>query len=302
MQLTHTKTLLAAVTASAMIAGTASGDLYVYEPFDYSTGALAGNSGALGLSGNWSSSGSNQQSVVSPGLEFAGLSTTGNAARRTSAPGGAESSVALDATAISNLTQDNSTIYFSVLLRNDRFSAGNENLAFVIGTDALAVPGSDLQNPTIVGGEGFGVHLDGNVFNDPDSNGDIIEVFGYQIDDGVATQSTPSNPIVATDDSVSTFMIVGKIDWAPNGSNDTLTLYNVADPTTGLPGSSFATMSADLDNTLFDTLAVESQQVATIDEIRFGTSLTDVGVVPEPGSLALLGLGGLLIGTRRRRA
>ena len=116
MKTTHTKTLLAAVTASAVVAGAASADLFVYEPFDYSIDALAGNGGATGLGGNWASSGSNQQSVDSPGLEFAGLSTTGNAVRRTSAPGGAESNVAITAGAQSALTADNSTIYFSLLV------------------------------------------------------------------------------------------------------------------------------------------------------------------------------------------
>ncbi|HKK18201.1 MAG TPA: hypothetical protein VJ952_05920 [Opitutales bacterium] len=167
----------------------------------------------------------------------------------------------------------------------------------------LVVPGSDKQNPTISGGEGFGIHLDGNVFDDPESGNDIIEVFGYQIDDGVATQSDPSDPIVATTDAVSTFMIAGQIDWAANGSDDTLTLWNVTDPTAGLPGTSFATMTADLDQSLFNTLAVESQQVATIDEIRFGTTLESVGVVPEPSSFALItGCLGLTWVMLRRRA
>lgn len=283
--------VLAAATASFGVAQSTDAALYVYEPFDYSNGALAGNNGALGLSGNWSSSGSNQQSVNSS-LSFPDLATTGNATRRTSASGGAESSIALSATAITNLTADNTTIYFSLLIRDERFSTTNENLAFVIGTDALVVPGSDKQNPTHAG-EGFGVHLDGNV-----GGGRVIDVLGYQIDDGSASQS--GTVLGVPEAGVETFMIVGKIDWVPNGGLDTLTLYNITDVNAPLP-TSFATMTADLDNTLFDTLAFESHQVATIDEIRFGTELSDVGVVPEPGSLALLGLGGLMIGYRRRR-
>lgn len=44
-----------------------------------------------------------------------------------------------------------------------------------------------------------------------------------------------------------------------------------------------------------------SQLVATVDELRFGTALGDVYVVPEP-SVALLGLGSGLLAFRRRRA
>lgn len=285
------KLLTLTTLAGFAIATSAQAALLVYEPFDYSTGALAGNSGATGLSGNWSSSGSNQQSVVSPGLSFTGLSTTGNAARRTSAPGGAESNVSLTSSAVTSLTADNSTIYFSLLVRNDRFSVANENLAFVFGSGPLVVPSSDKQNPTISGGEGFGIHLDGNT-----DGGSTIDIFGYQIDDGVASQSSGK---IDNGTSVDTFMLVGQIDWVANGNNDTLSLWNVADPTVGL-GSSFAAMTADLDQSLFDTLAVESQQVGTIDEIRFGTTLSDVGVIPEP-STALLGGLGLLFLLRRRR-
>lgn len=88
-------------------------------------------------------------------------------------------------------------------------------------------------------------------------------------------------------------MIVGQIDWVADGGNDTLSLYNILDVNTALPAP-FATMSADLDQSLFDTIAVGSAQVSALDEIRFGAALTDVGLIPEPASLALLGLGCLL--------
>ena len=42
--------------------------------------------------------------------------------------------------------------------------------------------------------------------------------------------------------------------------------------------------------------------VVRFDEFRFGTELGDVAVVPEPSSVGLLGLGGLLLAARRRRA
>jgi hypothetical protein len=83
-------------------------------------------------------------------------------------------------------------------------------------------------------------------------------------------------------------------------SRDTLTLYNVTDPTAGL-SPPFVPMTADLSQSGFDTLATASRQIAIVDEIRFGTGLAGVGVVPEPSAVLLGGLGILAL-LRRRRA
>ena len=283
-------TPLAALAGLALAAGSAHGALVVYEPFDYSTGALAGKGPATGLTGTWSSSGSNQQSVVSPGLVFEGLSTTGNLVRRTAAPGGAESSVALSTMSITSLTADNSTIYFSMLLRNDRFSVSNENFAFTIGNGPLNVV-ADKNLPNITGGDGFGVSMNGNNPND-----NTIDIFGYQVVGGTASLSEGK---IDNDTSVNTFFITGRIEWGESGVGHTMSLFNITDVNAALP-TAFATMTADFDQTTFDTLAMSSNQVATIDEIRFGTTLESVGVIPEP-STALLGSLGMLFLLRRRR-
>ena len=78
---------------------------------------------------------------------------------------------------------------------------------------------------------------------------------------------------------------------------------NVAATDTAL-GTSFATLSADLDNASFDTISISDGQASAFDEIRFGTSLASVTpglfAVPEPSSMMILiGLGGL--GMIRRR-
>lgn len=48
-------------------------------------------------------------------------------------------------------------------------------------------------------------------------------------------------------------------------------------------------MTADFDQSTFGTLTIASRQSETpFDEIRFGTSLADVGVVPESSAFALI--------------
>ena len=292
MEMTHTKTLLTALASGAALVSAMNADAaaIIYEPFNYSAGTINGTQGpATGLTGQWTQSGgSGLFEVVSSGLDFTGLATTGGAAKRNSAPGGSEISIAVESGTAATLTPDNGTIYFSLLLRNDRHSVGNEGMTFVFGTDKFDVISPDNVNPTISGGEGFGVHMDG-------LGDSTMDIFGYAIDGGVAAESIGK---VDNDTSVNTFFIVGQIDWVESG-NDTLTLYNVSDVNT-LPVA-FATITADIDQSAFDTLAITNRQVSTIDEIRFGTSLADVGVVPEPGSLALLAAGGLLVASRRRR-
>ena len=292
MTMKHTQTLIAASGMTLGLSHLAQAAPVLYEPFNYASGNIGGQSGALGTTGTWSQSGGSGQFSIQGGLSFTGLATTGGSAQRKSAPGGSEINIGIESTAASTLTPDNGTVYFSLLLRNDRFSVGNEGLTMVIGTDAFDVISPDNINPTISGGEGFGVHMDG-------LGDQSIDIFGYAIDGGAAAESAGK---LDNDTSVQTFFIVGQIDWSNTGV-DTLKLFNVTDVNT-LP-TEFATITADLDQSAFDTLAITNRQVSTIDEIRFGTSLDDVGVnviVPEPasGAMILLGLGALA--TRRRRA
>ena len=120
-------------------------------------------------------------------------------------------------------------------------------------------------------------------------------------DDGTIQQGNPTGQSVVIGDNLA--FIVGQIDFNPLGTDDVITLFNVAATDTAL-GTSFATLSADLDNASFDTISISDGQASAFDEIRFGTSLASVTpglfAVPEPSSMMILiGLGGL--GMIRRR-
>lgn len=299
------KLSISAIAAIALVGNSTNAALHVSESFDYTAGTVNGTQGGgTGMTGNWDGSTTNVMYSIdtSNAIDVSGitgLSASAGKLQRNSAPGAAEISRGLTATAITNLTADSSTIYFSILLENNRFSTGNANDSFVISTSTVPLGTAGNDPIDIAGGEGFGVAFTGR---DVDENGSI-DIRAIAIDGGSGAKSTglindPGTGGVS--DGGDAYFIVGKIDWVANGGNDTLTLYNVTDTTAALP-SAFATITADIDNSNIDTLAFAGEQIGAFDEIRIGTELADVGVVPEPSTTALLGLGGLALILRRRK-
>ncbi|MDT8390215.1 MAG: PEP-CTERM sorting domain-containing protein [Lentisphaeria bacterium] len=284
----------------------------VYEGFNYSSGAVDGSTqnGGTGMSGAWSTSttdGGTLYSMVSGGLTFNGategsLVTGGSVrAKRSTAPGGAEMNRAITTVSQGALTADNTSVWFSVLVNTERFSAGNENGTFVLGTGALDVNTPDGVLPSITGGEGVGLHIDGL-----NSGGSPFYIHAYAIDGGT---SAKSGAYLDTGTTAGVYLIAGRMDWAPNGSDDTISLFNITDTValaslSGGPATPFATITADVDQTLFDTLAIANRQVSSLDEIRFGLTFADVvpglATIPEPSTIILAGLGLLGLAFRRR--
>ena len=284
-----------AVIAIAMPVAVSQAAIVIYEPFDYTPGVIDGSqAGGTGLSATgWTTSGATEfQSVITPGLDFPGLLTQGNALRRNDRTGQSEANRAISAASQTALTADNSTIWFSLLIDTEESFAKANNLTFLFGTDTVDNPKEDT--PTISGGEGLGISFLKN------KSGATLTAI--TVDDGISSRSDGSiGPFPNSLDDPHRYLlfIAGKIDWAANGSDDTLTLYNITDTAAALPAP-FATMTADLDQSQFDTLVVSDKNRAIVDEIRFGDTLADVTPVPEPTTIALLGLGGLGIFRRRR--
>ncbi|MEM6256734.1 MAG: PEP-CTERM sorting domain-containing protein [Planctomycetota bacterium] len=138
-------------------------------------------------------------------------------------------------------------------------------------------------------GNGLGINTRGGVFNPTTWEGG-----------GNGAISAGINFTLNTD-----FFIVGKFDWgATSGDVDTVTLYNPAlNDLTNLGTGFSRSTSAGVDQTAFDTLSISirnSGGANIYDEIRFGATLDDVTPIPEASSLALLGLGGILVARRRR--
>ena len=99
-----------------------------------------------------------------------------------------------------------------------------------------------------------------------------------------------------------TYLLVAKIEFNVLGDDDQITMW--IDPTGVETGTSLTATDTDtLSWTAPTYFVVYSNGIAAdnvkVDNVRIGT--TWASVVPEPGSLALLGLGGLCMLKRRRR-
>ena len=180
---------------------------------------------------------------------------------------------------------DSSEYYFSFLFQ------GN---ALIDGSFGLADGGTGSNDdPRELTGVQVGV---GD--SDTDTDTDFDDVLLY-------INGTPTTILTDYDTSTTYLALVSIIDDA---GVDTITASVFADgDSLGSPAGTAmgtATLSAgDLDEL---ALARDTEQSSAsdpdlfVDEFRFGTELSDV-VIPEPASLALLGLGGLMLLPRRKR-
>lgn len=284
------KTLAAASILSALAVSSAQGAAVIYEPFDFDTGNLSGNGTAAGLSGNWGTDG--RYDVYAGSLTFGALQTDGNRmGAQSNTNGGMKRVRTAISSALSNnglLDNDGNTdLWFSFLYQSTNVS--NDEFGFALA-EAEWSPGLNALS----GGVGVAVN----------STGTMTARFW----DGNNYAGTTSGSLSSVNDGT-TRLIVGHIEWGVNGSTvDTLRLY-APDADLDLTGHLISTATYDATQADYDTLTTTTRNNnlgssslghSEVDEIRFGEFYSDVTPVPEPGSLALLSLGGLMIARRRR--
>jgi hypothetical protein len=292
---TTTALSLAAVAMAMLVLTTTLADaaLVVEEQFIYEPAMLDTLNGGTGFDGPWVATKSHGRDYFvgltefadqkplneDSGLSFSTLRVAGSALSRFGSAGRAEAHRMISAASQAALTRDNTTIWFSQLFAGP---AANRGAMFIFGTQPLnhtnlhtmAAPGS---------GFGFSIH-------NP-SDGPISAVaFNNSVD------ATIESGVLYTPDPITAVsLIVGKINWKPNGTPDEYFLFNVTDLTTE-PAESEAIASItnlDFDQADFNLIALCDGTNSVTDEIRFGTSFADVmGVLkkasnpgPEDGAM-----------------
>lgn len=285
----HRKSLaaLTAAVAVSTLVGSANASAIVYEPFAQTSGGNLNNTAAgTGLSGNWSANG---LTINSGSLSYGSLPTSGNQVFD-SAPGGGDQASVSTGTSLGNATtgllSDGSTLWFSFLVNAG--TGSNDKQEFTIGTDGI---GSMFSGILANSGSGFGVRIEKG------------QIYAASFSGGAITKAKTNGGLGGS----TTQLIVGEFISGATGSDaDTLNLYTPSSSDLSSMGSVVSTVSAALDQGSFSTLAFGfrgggGSASASLDEIRVGGSYADVSAVPEPASLALMGLGGLLLVARRRR-
>ncbi len=274
------------------------GELLVEEEFDYELLSLIdGQNGGLGFDGPWSASKSHGRDYV---MQFEGLTfmdenqvelpVAGNSLSRYGSMGRAEAHRKISAKAQAALTQDNTTVWFAVLVaapsahRWGSFHFGNYKYS-TQGTPLLGDGDDDRHgNYTPYDGEGFGF-----TFMTPDYGAGDGTINALAFDDSsipVVSAGTFTQPIQPGARHHDPTLVVGKINWKPAGTPDELFLFNVTDLTTE-PEEDEAIASitdVDLDQSTFNLICVWDTNNTIFDEIRFGTTFFDVvgrGVCPS---------------------
>ena len=286
--ITRNKTVLTlAVVVMAMLvltAASANAALVVEEQFIYEAGLLDTLNGGTGFDGPWVATKSHGRDYYvgltefadqkplndDSGLSFSTLPVAGSALSRFGSAGRTEAHRTISAASQAALTRDNTTIWFSQLFAGP---AANRGAMFIFATQPLNH--TDLYTMSAPGsGFGFSIHSP--------SDGPISAVaFNNSVD-----VTIESGVLYTPDPTTAVSLIVGKINWKPNGTPDEYFLFNVTDLSTE-PAEATAIASItnlDFDQSAFNQIALCDGTNSVTDEIRFGTSFADVMGVAEKAS------------------
>jgi hypothetical protein len=286
-----------AVLVSALCVS-AQAALVVYESFSQDPAAtpenLIGESGDVGL-GAWRNGtirNRNTGDLLSPGTStFGTLPTTGNKFT----PSFNDPSIAAPITAgeFSTLMADGNTVgggtglWMSALVTT-RTSSSADRLFVGIGDADVDARNLVRGNNSVEGGGAVGFFV---------NNGDDLQVLSW--DAGGTRRNTDIEKNIAAS---AAHLVVMQFITGTTGNSDTLNFFfpgtDLVLPTASL------TQTLDIDQSGFDRLLISNLDGTKFDadEIRIGASYNDViSPIPEPGSLAVLGLSGLVLLIRRRR-
>ena len=296
------------ILASSLIG--CSGSLYaaavIYEPFNYAAGNLNGASGGgeVGLNGAWVAN--TDSKVVAGDLTYGTLSSTGGSVGGLNANvnrfGGARA-ISTSALAGNGLLDDGATLWFSLEVGyGTGGNTTNARLGFALANSQFSASNFryNINDEAAQLGRGLGLTL--GRFPLPPTNAQTNGVVTATLFRDATTGTGFAGNVFGTS-TASLYgagqygLIVGKITWGA-GATDTIELYQ---PSTSLSlGPVISTLTVDVDQSTFDTITWARGDLVLMDEIRFGATYADVTPVPEPSSLGLLSIAGLVLLRRRR--
>lgn len=266
--------------------------LIAYEGFDYTAGSsLNGQNGGTGWNDDsWTErAATGSLSITDGGLSYPGIASSGNAGF-TSGTGtnlnyryadNSETSVAATLgllTASNQFGVDDTTIWISYLLRED----ANPSYKFF---------GLELYKPGVGDAGTTGL----NLTRIPTAGDEAPGKDQWEIGNGNNRVKTGVERVDGE-----TFLFVAKIDFT--STTDTVSLF--INPEINGPSPSITNAFVTLTDLEFSGFRIAGTNLAahTIDEIRIGTTFTDVTAVPEPAVVGcIMGVTGLLFMMVRRR-
>ncbi|MEM6550570.1 MAG: PEP-CTERM sorting domain-containing protein [Planctomycetota bacterium] len=309
---TRPKITFGLATMSLVLAPSVSADLLFYEGFDYavSSNLVGQNGGDWDPTRAWTTGGASNGSInaatVVNGLTFSDYAVTGNAAQVVNNHNGTGPYQAFNAARqlpTGFTTPSGSDVWVSFLFNQDENASFANETGLTFSTSADNIQ-QKLQSRTIT-------------------------LFGDDNPDNVAVG--PTNGVGASSGAViaqdTTYLAVSKFTNlnGPTFSSNTGTMWileaadwdaikTAAITEAALDANNLAKVEHSPNNTFVATLTSDDflrlntvtgfgiNNRAEFDEIRVGTTLDSVVVIPEPASALLVTLGGLAMLGRRRRS
>ena len=256
---------MAAATVNITVNTAAPVGLALYEPFNYAAGNLHGKSGAseIGLTGTWTTG--SQITTEAPSLTYGTLPGTGNRVKSVgmNSPGGSRP-ISPSALADRGLLDNGSTLWFSVVMGGyGGWNASGNVIDLALANNSFPY-GPNIPNDGSQPGSGLGVRM---------RNKGVYAAQYYDASVGAPLTGDYDNTVAGGIVNDYQRLVVGKITWGT--INDTIEIY-LPEQDMILPSQPTSVLTANVDQSTFDTLTFSRGSNVLLDEIRFGATLQSV--------------------------